>query len=934
MDSDNDSSSPNLAIAPIARSIFLSFPRDWDEWIFHISDIAIAEKVWKYMNPDLTEQPVEPTEPAQPTLQPSTDNAAQNEQALRYFAAENTVYNTAKRGYDKWERSMNKMKLLISQTTNVQYHTYFRQPTATTLWQRLRALKSHLQLSDKGREVQVEAAYEKARRPNKRMTVDTWLNEFRKAYNDAHRLSLSIVDKDKAIHHFLSAAEIWEPSWASTNETLLLNATSDDKKPSLLDLIESFTKKRSLEVAKQALAKVVGARTATALSASTTSASFASFNGKPDRQSECLCHATHLWRKCPYLNDKVREPNWTPDKAIMDEITEKRNNNQRLESAIQTSLKRAADWRARNGDSSAKKQKPWHSRLKRAGGTNHTTTEKVVDDALAFAVARAHSATSIESFKKHWILDSRSDIHITNDRNALDNITTDGCGKVIAGTTTYAITARGTAAIAVLTPTGPSIMTLSHVAYIPHFMTNIVSLSALIERGVDWSTKAGHLTKNDRPIAVVNRIGGHWIVAKHHARDESTVVDSDDEDTGTRAMLSMLLNHGCPSCQTEAESSFAVSSEANLALLWHARLGHPGNEAMSRLYRAVNDVPKLFLIPGICETCKLSKATKIVSRRVDREIPEVHPFHRVSCDWVPLDPGYNGDEYIVHFQCFMTSFSIVLTEPARRGAVRVLQLFLALVLRQYGREVRIIRLDGETAFGDEVTEFLRFKGIKIEKSAPYTQEQNGHAERAGRSIVTKARAIRVDSHLPHDLWPELVKTAAYLMNRTPTKKLGWKTPWEALTGDRPTLKHLKAIGSKCYFLKHNIAKLSKLNARSAIGYLVGYQSRNIWRIWHPQKGKVIRHRDVHFDEGSKFDPDDLHDLVDLDSYEAVAEAVDLGPWNDGIEWSEPTGVDDETEEAGSDGVFDTINVAPSQRGNLADDRHALLPAAPTAPSDY
>ena len=116
----------------------------------------------------------------------------------------------------------------------------------------------------------------------------------------------------------------------------------------------------------------------------------------------------------------------------------------------------------------------------------------------------------------------------------------------------------------------------------------------------------------------------------------------------------------------------------------------------------------------------LTNATKIISRASVRETPEVHPFHRVSCDWVPLEQGYNGDEYIVHFQCYMTSFSIVLTEPARRGAVRVFQLFLSHVFKQYSYEVRIIRLDGETAVGAEAKDFLRLKGIQLKPSALYT----------------------------------------------------------------------------------------------------------------------------------------------------------------------------------------------------------------------
>jgi len=52
-------------------------------------------------------------------------------------------------------------------------------------------------------------------------------------------------------------------------------------------------------------------------------------------------------------------------------------------------------------------------------------------------------------------------------------------------------------------------------------------------------------------------------------------------------------------------------------------------------------------------------------------------------------------------------------------------------------------------------------------------------------------------------------------------------------------------------LKKN--KKRKLDPRAYIGYLVGYDSTNIFRIWIPHKGKVISTRGVLFDEHTFFD---------------------------------------------------------------------------------
>jgi hypothetical protein len=63
-------------------------------------------------------------------------------------------------------------------------------------------------------------------------------------------------------------------------------------------------------------------------------------------------------------------------------------------------------------------------------------------------------------------------------------------------------------------------------------------------------------------------------------------------------------------------------------------------------------------------------------------------------------------------------------------------------------------------------------------------------------------------------------------------------------------------GCRVYPLIQKIPKKQKLRPRAQIGYLVGYNSSNIFRIWVPDR-KVIETRDVTFNESKKYDPDDL-----------------------------------------------------------------------------
>ena len=72
--------------------------------------------------------------------------------------------------------------------------------------------------------------------------------------------------------------------------------------------------------------------------------------------------------------------------------------------------------------------------------------------------------------------------------------------------------------------------------------------------------------------------------------------------------------------------------------------------------------------------------------------------------------------------------------------------------------------------------------------------------------------------------------------------------------------------------KRGKSKLQRLDPKAWIGYLVGYQSTNIWRIWILSLAKVISTRDVIFDEDSVFSgkAEDLMDNLMHSTLEEIA----------------------------------------------------------------
>lgn len=62
--------------------------------------------------------------------------------------------------------------------------------------------------------------------------------------------------------------------------------------------------------------------------------------------------------------------------------------------------------------------------------------------------------------------------------------------------------------------------------------------------------------------------------------------------------------------------------------------------------------------------------------------------------------------------------------------------------------------------------------------APYVPEQNDEAGRLNKTLLYKVRFMLNGRKIPRSMWGEMLKTAAYLMNRSPSHASGEMTPFE------------------------------------------------------------------------------------------------------------------------------------------------------------
>jgi hypothetical protein len=93
-----------------------------------------------------------------------------------------------------------------------------------------------------------------------------------------------------------------------------------------------------------------------------------------------------------------------------------------------------------------------------------------------------------------------------------------------------------------------------------------------------------------------------------------------------------------------------------------------------------------------------------------------------------------------------------------------------------------------------------------------------------------------------------VVTAVYILNRSPTKTLNGKMPYEAWHGRKPAVSLLRVFG--CLAFSNELSHIGKLDDRSTLGVFIGYaKGSKAYRILHPGTQRVHTTHDVVFDEG-------------------------------------------------------------------------------------
>ena len=282
----------------------------------------------------------------------------------------------------------------------------------------------------------------------------------------------------------------------------------------------------------------------------------------------------------------------------------------------------------------------------------------------------------------------------------------------------------------------------------------------------------------------------------------------------------------------------------------HLVFGHIGHARIIRMYEdeAIVGLPQVNLqllkkVEFTCANCASAKQLRMSYKQlVGRRATE--PLHTVHTDTLEFEvcgriEGKRSVRFSLNFIDDCTSYKWTYYLSAKKQTQEVLKEWVTMVEHQYGYKVKIIRTDGGKAeyFNPTVRNFCKERGILHQSANPYSQSENGAAERHNGVSTAATRAMILSVGFPDHLWPEAHRHSVYLDNITPKQRLGWKTPFEALTGQKPTvdLKKLPLFGAVVTAFipiekRRSKALANRSNKCRFLGLEDQYKSYRVWDL--------------------------------------------------------------------------------------------------------
>ena len=464
-----------------------------------------------------------------------------------------------------------------------------------------------------------------------------------------------------------------------------------------------------------------------------------------------------------------------------------------------------------------------------------------------------------------WIVDSGATCHICNSKEFFDEFSPLSQPQKVTLGDGRTLEAIGTGAVEVrlkLPGAESRIGRLSEVLYVPTLAYNLLSVAKATEAGKTVTFGDTH----------------------------GEVIDDQGEVVAVASRAGSLYYLNCEPLQKQQVNS-ARHQHAN-ENLWHRRFGHLGARNLCKLkkdemvhgfnYDVSRDI-------DFCESCVSGKIHRSTFPKAGRERAEepLGLIHSDVCGKIST-PSLSHAEYFVTFIDDQTHYVWIYVIKHKHEVFQKFVEWKSLVEKSSGYSVKNLRTDnGGEYTSTEFDKYLKKEGIEHQYTIPKTPEQNGVSERLNRTLVESIRSMLADSKLPHRFWAEALSTAAYLINRSPTRALDNMTPFEAWYGKKPNVNHLRVFGCSAYTHVPKDER-KKLDPKAKKCIFLGYGTvRKGYRLYDNKTSKIVYSRDVVFNESSRgCESEEEKELIQVESF---TEEV---PEPEAPEVEEPASADD------------------------------------------
>ncbi|KIL57633.1 hypothetical protein M378DRAFT_16140, partial [Amanita muscaria Koide BX008] len=472
----------------------------------------------------------------------------------------------------------------------------------------------------------------------------------------------------------------------------------------------------------------------------------------------------------------------------------------------------------------------------------------------------ANALNERKSLLKRWLIDSGASSPMSSQRHWFHMYRDlSPPKKVWLGDERYILaTGIGQLHLEMNLDNGQKCLTIIRSAYfVPDLSGNLISISYLTKRGYGVNFDEGGcciLNKKSGDLCgVAHEVDNLYIlnatpIAPEHAYISHTTREITEESNLDSPALKAAL------------VATVKKSKAGLHT-WHRRLGHIAFNAIKKLFNQkmvkgmeINDDDAH---ESTCVPCLQGKQTR---NDIPKESDTTHPriLYRIHSDVCgPMETqSRQGERYFLTFIDGNTHHVKVKLLHTKDETSAALKSYIERAEVETGERVNYFRSDGGGEYGsNELAAYFKSKGIHHEKTNAYTPQENGITEHMNRTIVEMARTLLKGADLPDSYWGFAVNYATYIINRSPTRTLkNNSTPFEAYTGNKPSVSHLRVFGCKAYVHVPD-EKRQKLQAKTLECTHLGYsEHKKAYILVHRSSGRIVESRDVHFDEGELVEP--------------------------------------------------------------------------------